>query len=92
MANRRVLAKNRANSSGRRKRPDAGPGRFSSRTLTAPKGSDSAGMGLRASKLRGRQWRLQARIEATPRSKVPSDLDFKNYTYRKPGSLNVRSR
>jgi hypothetical protein len=77
----RFTAKKKANEKGRRKRPNAGPGHFSTRTLL-----DAAGRGLRASSPRGRAARLALRVANAPKSKVSSDLDFKNYTYTRPGA------
>jgi hypothetical protein len=80
----RMMAKKKANAQGRIKSSKAGPGRFSTRTLL---GAD--GHGLRASSPAGRLHRLACRIAAAPKSKVSSDLDYKNYTYRQPGSLQA---
>jgi hypothetical protein len=88
MAAPRALAKKKANSEPRLRKPDAGPGRFSARTLTDP----LTGMGLRKSKLRGRLHRLACRVAAKPPTKKTADGDFKHYTYATPGSLNVRAR
>lgn len=83
MAAPRTLAKKKANAQGRKRNGKAGPGHYSLRTMTDP----GTGLGLRASSPRGRLHRLACRIAAAPKSKVSSDMDFKNYTYATPGSL-----
>jgi len=88
MAAPRFTAKKKANSTGRKHRNNAGPGRYSQRTLV----DKETGLGLRASSPRGRVFRLAERIKFAPKSKLTSDMDFKLYTYRKPGSLNARAR
>lgn len=84
----RVTAKKKANSQGRKHRSNAGPGRYSGRTLV----DKESGLGLRASSLRGRIYRLSRRIATNPKTKDDRDKDFALYTYPKPGSLNMRAR
>lgn len=76
MSNRRSkLTRKTANSKSRKHDPNKGPGRFAKTVLP------------RASKLRGRLARLEIGRANTPKSKDTADLDYKNYTYRKPGSM-----
>ena len=89
MSNRRTkLAKKKANEKGRLHREKIGPGRYSVRSLV----DKATGLGLRASSPRGIAARLAARIAEAPKSKVPADLDYKNYTYCTPGAPDAGVR